>query len=324
MRNLLVALLATFSFLSVSAQAQNEWKAFPYDQSRFDYSGDKLREAWPQLTRGFGNDYPFPDAKWVLNMARQHPLLLTVSATASLNQGTAEEAASTYAAKLQDAWRSMFRGDFAQARQQGMSLGFGGQIPAMFAQVIYATFLETDQAEKHRLLEQVIDLTDNAGDLVKLDVVAQFGRIYAKARLGEELSIPVTLKRGYSSQIPDELDSILSKDPQQPYALALYGGYQAGVIRKVGSMVGGLTYGVSAEKMERYFQRSFAVRDDLPIGHYEYANALSYVYDDTQDDKALHHLQQALAIAPISAMESLEVAHAKQLLTAFKQRIAAN
>lgn len=324
MRSLLFASLVTLSFFSLSANAQDDWKAFPYDQSNFDFSGDKLRQAWPQLTRGFGTDYPFPDAPWVLSLATQHPKTLASVVPGTLPSGTPEELASAYANKLQDAWRSLFRGDFAQAKQQGMTLGFGGQVPAMFAQVLYAMYLETDQDKKHQLLEQVIDLTDKAGDLAKLDLVAQFGRTYAKARLGEELSIPVILKRGYTSQIPDELDAILSKDPRQPYALALYGGYQAGVIRKIGSMAGKLTYNVSAERMEGYFQRSFAARDDLPIGHYEYANALSYVYDDEQDNKALQHLKKAAAITPISAMDSLEIAHAKQLLDSFKQRVAGN
>lgn len=321
MRSLLFALLATLSFC---ASAQDAWKPFPYDQSAFDYAGDKLRQAWPRLTRGFGTDYPFPDDTWVLNMAKQHPQILAAPITASLPQGTPEELASAYAAKLQDAWRSVFRGDFAKAKEQGMALGFGGQIPAMFSQVIYAMFLETDQDEKHRLLEQVIELTDKAGDLIKLDIVAQFGRTYAKARLGEELPIPVSLKRGYSSQIPDELDAMLKQKPLQPYALTLYGGYQAGVIRKVGAMLGGLTYGVSAEKMEAYFSRAFAVSNDLPIGHYEYANALSYVYDDDQANKVLQHLQQAASFTPISAMESLEIAKARQLLASFKKRLANN
>ena len=82
----------------------------------------------------------------------------------------------------------------------------------------------------------------------------------AKARLGEELSVPVVLKRGYTSQIPEELDALLQKQPRQPFALALYGGYEAGVIRKVGKLVGKMTYGVSSDKMEQYFTRSFSAR----------------------------------------------------------------
>ncbi|MEZ1441202.1 hypothetical protein QVM41_33770, partial [Pseudomonas shirazica] len=88
-------------------------------------------------------------------------------------------------------------------------------------------------------------------------IVAPFGSVYAQARLAEELSGPVVLKRGYTSEIPKELDALLARQPNQPFALALYGGYEAGVIRKVGKLVGKMTYGVSADKMEQYFARSF-------------------------------------------------------------------
>ena len=320
MRRLLIALLAT---CSLSAAAADNWKSFPLDQSAYDYSGDKLRQAWPHLTRGFG-DYPFPDADWVLNMATQHPQALEKTVAAGTGFSGKPEEAEAYAQKLQEVWRLMFRGDFAQAKEQGMTLGVGGQIPAMFAQVIYAMFLVPEQAEKHRLLEEVIAYTDEAGDLVQADAVAQFGRVYAKARLGEELSVPVVLKRGYTSQIPQELDALLAKQPKQPFALALYGGYEAGVIRKVGKLVGKMTYGVSADKMETYFQRSFQARDDLPIGHYEYANALTYVYGDDEEQKVIEHLERAVAIKPISAMEALEVAHAQKLLAQYQQKLAKN
>lgn len=320
MRRLLIALLAT---CSLSAAAADNWKSFPLDQSAYDYSGDKLRHAWPQLTRGFG-DYPFPDADWVLNMATQHPQALEKTVAAGTGFSGKPEEAEAYAQKLQEVWRLMFRGDFAQAKEQGMALGVGGQIPAMFDQVIYAMFLVPEQAEKHRLLEEVIAYTDEAGNLVQADAVAQFGRVYAKARLGEELSVPVVLKRGYTSQIPQELDALLAKQPKQPFALALYGGYEAGVIRKVGKLVGKMTYGVSADKMETYFQRSFQARDDLPIGHYEYANALTYVYGDDEEQKVIEHLERAVAIKPISAMEALEVAHAQKLLAQYQQKLAKN
>ncbi|UVE18584.1 hypothetical protein NVV93_04080 [Pseudomonas sp. LS44] len=317
MRRYLLALLALCSLNAAAA----DWKPFPYDQSDYDYSGDKLRQAWPQLTRGFGANYPFPDANWVINTARQNPKALAAVTATSGFTGKPEEAA-IYAGKLQDIWRLVFRGDFAQAKQQGLALGVGGQVPAMFAQVVYAMFLTPDQAEKHRLLEEVIEYTDQAGELVQADAAAQFGRIYAKARLGEELPVPVVLKRGYTSQIPEELDALLAKQPRQPFALALYGGYEAGVIRKVGKLVGKMTYGVSTEKMEQYFSRSFTAADDLPIGHYEYANALLYVYDEDEQQKAIDHLKRAVAIQPINAMEALEVAHAKQLLAQQEQKLA--
>ncbi|MFP6849144.1 MAG: hypothetical protein VCA57_10600 [Pseudomonas sp.] len=321
MRRTFIALLAACSF---SAVAADNWNPFPYDQSAYDYSGDKLRQAWPQLTRGFGSDYPFPDAEWVINMATSYPQALEKTVLANTGFTGKPEEAKVYAEKLQDVWRLTFRGDFAEAKQQGLALGIGGQVPAMLAQVVYAMFLVPDQAEKHKLLEEVISYTDQAGELVQADTVAQFGRIYAKARLGEELSVPVVLKRGYTSQIPEELNALLAKHPQQPYALALYGGYEAGVIRKVGKLVGRMTYGVSADKMEKYFSSSFKAQDNLPIGHYEYANALTYVYGDDEQAKALQHLKLAVAIKPINAMEALEVAQAKKMLAQYEQKLANN
>jgi hypothetical protein len=85
-----------------------------------------------------------------------------------------------------------------------------------------------------------------------------------------------------------------------------------------------MTYGVSADNMEKYFSRSFQAQDDLPIGHYEYANALTYVYGDDEQAKALQHLKRAVAIKPINAMEALEVAHAQKMLAQHQQKLAQN
>ena len=115
---------------------------------------------------------------------------------------------------------------------------------------------------------------------------------------------------------------VIFHSPRQPFALALYGGYEAGVIRKVGKLVGKMTYGVSSDKMEQYFTRSFSAKDDLPIGHYEYANALVYVYGEDEEQKVLDHLKKAVAIKPINAMEALEVAHAQALLKQYEKEVA--
>ncbi len=66
MRRYLLALLAVVSF---TVAGDDTWPPFPYEQSAYDYSGDKLRQAWPRLTRGFGQDSPFPDADGLVRMA---------------------------------------------------------------------------------------------------------------------------------------------------------------------------------------------------------------------------------------------------------------
>ena len=44
------ALFALLSLCSLGAVADDNWKPFPHDQSAYDYSGDKLRQAWRSLS----------------------------------------------------------------------------------------------------------------------------------------------------------------------------------------------------------------------------------------------------------------------------------
>src|SRR5690606_39706354 len=81
--------LLVLALLSFGVQANPDWKAFPFDQSAFDYSGDKLRQAWPRLTLGFG-DYPFPDADWVRRMAEQYPEALQRTTSERSEEHTSE------------------------------------------------------------------------------------------------------------------------------------------------------------------------------------------------------------------------------------------
>jgi hypothetical protein len=319
MRKLIFCLLSLYS---LSAFAAKNWQAFPYEQSSFDYQGDALRQAWPKLTRGFGPDYPFPDATWVMQLCQDNPKVFDTPMTSNRDFACTAEGTQIYASKVQNVWRLLFRGDFAQTKVEGLKLGAPGKIPATFAQIIHALFLAPRRGSRHHLLEQAIIYLDESGEFINNDRVSMFARIFAKARLAEELPIGVVLKRGYTQEIPKELDALLLKQRLQPYALAMYGGYHAGIIRKVGQMVGGMTYDADSDRMEQFFQRSFAQANDMSITHYEYANALSYVYGDDEYDKALAQLQLAVSIKPINAIEALEVAQAKKLLASFEQRSA--
>jgi hypothetical protein len=270
-------LFAALGLCSLNAVAEENWKPFPQDQSACNYPGDKLHSAWPQLKRGFSRNYPPPDADWAIKMAKQNPKAVQMSITSGSSFGGKPEEAAAYAAGLQDVWRLMFGGDFAQAKADSLKLGAGEQIPAMFAQAIYAVYQTPTRASRHHLLEQVVTYFDKSGEFINNDRAAMLGRIYAKARLAQGLPIAVVIKRNYTQQIPQELDALLVKQPNQPYALTLYGAFHAGIIHKAGETLGHLTYAANSDSMEELFARTLSQTDDLAVSYYEYANALTDV-----------------------------------------------
>ncbi len=319
MRSLLISLLCA---CSLNALAADNWQAFPYEQSSFDYPGDTLQQAWPQLTRGFGPDYPYPDAAWVMQQCQGNPDVFSTPMTSNRDFSCTPEGSQSYAASVQNVWRLLFRGDFAQAKTEGLKLGAAGKIPAMFAQTIYAVYQAPTRASRHQLLGQVVSYFDESGEFINNDRAAMFGRIYAKARLAQGLPIAVVIKRNYTQQIPQELDALLLKQPNQPYALTLYGAFHAGIIHKAGKTLGHLTYGVSSDSMEELFTRTLSHTDDLAVSYYEYANALTDVYGPSEQQKALTQLKIASALKPLNAIEALESARAQASLTRFELSIA--
>ena len=315
MRTLLISLLCA---CSLNALAVDNWQPFPYEQSNYDYPGDALQQAWPQLTRGFGPNYPYPDAAWVMQQCQGHPEVFSTPMTSNRDFSCTPAGSQTYAARVQNVWRLLFRGDFAQAKAEGLTLGAAGKIPAMFAQTIYAVYQAPSRASRHHLLEQVVSYFDESGEFINNDRAAMFGRIYAKARLAEGLPIAVVISRNYTQEIPQELDALLLKQANQPYALTLYGAFHAGIIHKAGKTLGYLTYGANSDSMEALFARTLNQTDDLAVSHLEYANALTEVYGTSEQPKALAQLKKAAALKPLNAIEALESARAQASLSSFE------
>src|SRR5687767_15333374 len=111
------------------------WATFPHDAKGFDYAGDKLKKAWPELHAGDAE--PFPDDK------RAAALIKAAGKAAPRGLD-----AAGLAEALQDAWRAFHRGDFQQAYQAGEALGPVGASVACKALGIHATYLVDDEAEQ--------------------------------------------------------------------------------------------------------------------------------------------------------------------------------
>ena len=89
------------------------------------------------------------------------------------------------------------------------------------------------------------------------------------------------------------------------------GAYHAEIIDKVGSLVGGLTYGAKREAGEDHFRKALKLVPDSPIAHVEMANGLVLLHGKKALDEAGELYARAAALEPRDAMEMLDVLAAR-------------
>ncbi|MTI13909.1 hypothetical protein [Sansalvadorimonas verongulae] len=110
----------------------NGWQPFPEGLPKPDLTGDKLQEQWPLITRATQDPFPTDPA-------------------------------------LQDAWRSHFQGDLAEAKSKGLALGTPeGKYVAYRAQTIYAMYMTPQPAGNIASSERAVLLKEAADELKKL------------------------------------------------------------------------------------------------------------------------------------------------------------
>ncbi|HEX5675319.1 MAG TPA: hypothetical protein VFX83_08060, partial [Azonexus sp.] len=84
------------------------------------------------------------------------------------------------------------------------------------------------------------------------------------------------------------------------------------IIDKVGSMVGGLTYGAKKEAGEKHFRTALELNPDSAIAHTEYADGLIMLFGRSRLKDAEKLYAEAIACKPADAMEKLDVELAKE------------
>ncbi len=281
-----------------------QWQAFPYEQAPYDYSGERLNEYWFQLNRA--TDYPFPDARYLSSV---------LAANAELKLATPEfESIEQLAAKLQQAWREFYKGNFQTAVQQGYAIGPLGHGVAFYAQATYGLRLENDKDKRHALWEDIITRHEKTAELTRHDSMARYFAFYAMARLSEEISSPTVLSRGYMDTMTSELNSMAEAEPYNVFVLAAKGSMDAGIVRKMGHFMGRMAYGANDDVVENYYAAALAQNRRIANVHLEAAQSLLYIHKQKALDRALEQMRIAANITPLSAMETLDSFHAKKLL----------
>lgn len=280
------------------ATKKSAWAKFPHAAKAYDYPGDKLAKAWPALHAGDAE--PFPDDK--------RAAALIKAAGKAAPKGVD---AAALAGALQEAWRDFHRGDFQQAFEAGQALGPVGASVACKALAIHASYLVDDEDEQLRRYEQAGKLAEAAIAALPGEANSHYRFAHAMGRYSQGISIAKALKLGLATKVRKALEQALEIAPKHAEAHTALGLYHAEIIDKVGSMIGGLTYGAKASEAEKHIATALKLTPASPIAHVEHANLLLLLHGDKREDDAAAAFEKAAKLKPRDAMEALDADFAR-------------
>lgn len=253
---------------------KQQWLAFPYPDKAYNYAGAALKKHWVRLHRGDAEPYPADS-------------------------------------KAEEAWRAYHAGDFAKALECGLKAGSSGINAANKAAMIYANYLEPDENTKLEIFQKIASRCEALQASQPDNANAWYFHAYALGRYSQGISIGKALTQGLGGKVRASLDRALALEPQHADAHIALGTWHAEIIDKVGSMVGGLTYGAKKEAGEKHFQAALAINPDSAIARTEYANGLAAMFGRSRLKEAEALYAEAVECTPADAMERLDIEAAK-------------
>ena len=277
------------------------WAALPKDMQGFSFPGDALKKAWSKLHAG--DQEPYPDKK--------RAAALIAAAGKQAPKGLDADA---LAAALQDAWRSFHQGDFKAAYDAGVALGPVGASVAVKAIGIHATHLVDDEGEKLKRFEQAAKLAEAAVRALPDEANSHFRHAFALGRYSQCISIVKALKAGIAGKVRTALETALERAPNHAEAHTAMALYHAEIIGKVGSMIGGVTYGAKASEAKKHMATALRLTPQVPIAHIEHGNLLLLLHGDKEEAEAAHAYEIAGSLKPLDAMDALDAAFARAQL----------
>jgi tetratricopeptide (TPR) repeat protein len=281
------------------------WTAFPHPNERFHYSPAALKKNWNRLH--LGDKEPYPSAQLLEKLCKTEPRV-----AASIPDFDSDfEALSE---RTLEAWRHYHAGEFEQAAQVGLSLGWFGQAVANKATAIYATYLERDPSTKLSLLRESMERAERARELMPRHANSHYLYAYALGRHSQNSSVVQALAQGLAGKIKDALDRALELEPAHAEAHTAVATYHAEIIDKVGSMLGGLTYGASKDRALQHYEKALTLHPHSAIARIEYANGLLMLFGKARLARATELYIEASKLEPCDAMERLDVELAKSRL----------
>lgn len=302
--------LITLLFFAATTHATDpSWAPYPEHLPQFDYQGEKLQHAWPTLTMATFIDYP--SAESLRAEAHRYPKLLAYSLQQASGddahpalKAAAEENFQPLADAVQQVWRLHFQGEFEQAYVLGKQLGPAGLIPALYSRLMHTSLLEQDEEQKLAAFREISTVSEELLPMAPDHAFSQFGLAYAHARELELLSTPAAAATNYLSHSRDTLAELQQRFTGRALYPAMLGGLHAGVVERVGSFIGSMTYGSSESGALEEFGKALELESRLPVILHEYATALMRL---DQDDFA-NEIRQVLTLCTQLVVYSAEEA----------------
>jgi tetratricopeptide (TPR) repeat protein len=238
------------------------------------------------------SDYPFDAAKVKKQWARLH-------------RGDAQPSPSE--PQVLEAWALFHTGHFQRAAQAGLKAGGAGLAAANKATCIYANYLEPKEATRLALFLEVSQRTEEQIAKDPKDPAAHYWLAYSLGRYSQGISVAKALAQGLGGKVKAALETTIALQPKHADAHIALGAFHAEVIDKVGSLIGGMTYGAKKETGLKLFQTALALHPESTIGMVEYANALVMLQGDKAMKEATRWYEQAASCKPLDAMQHLDV-----------------
>ncbi|MEJ5991381.1 hypothetical protein WG902_15360 [Ramlibacter sp. PS3R-8] len=237
--------------------------------------------------------------------AYQHDAKSVADAWAVLHAGDAEPLPADPA--VLQAWVLFHNGAFQEARDAGLAAGGAGATVAVKATCIYANYLEKQEKARLDLLLEAAQRAEQQAAADPRNPNAWYWQGYALGRYSQGISVAKALAQGLGGKVKQALERTIALQPRHADAHVALGAFHAEVIDKVGTLIGGMTYGVKKETGLGMFQEALKMHPTSPIAIIEYANGLVMLEGDRKHQEATRLYEKAAAMQPRDAKERLEV-----------------
>jgi hypothetical protein len=213
--------------------------------------------------------------------------------------------------KVLEAWALFHMGEFQKATELGLKLRGSGITVANKASAIHANYLEEKEKHKLDLFTEVAARAEAQAAEEPTNANAYYWQAYALGRYSQGISVAKALAQGLGSRVKEALEQTIKLAPRHADAHIALAAFHAEVIDKLGSLIGGMTYGARKEIGLQHYREALRLNPVSAIAMIEYANGMVMLEGEARMQEATALYQSAAASVPMDAMEWLDVEMAK-------------